>query len=86
MANGNKTAQQKPDLNAESMVAQYFMSHGMSEDQQNRAQAIQKGFEGLALLVLKNTHKSADQTAAIRKMREASMTLVQSIALEEVGK
>lgn len=82
--------QQRPTqpqkLSPEEQVKAYFTSLGQSEDQQNRSQVLRKGFENLALLVLRNTQPSADQTAAIRKLRESCMTLIQGISLEEVGK
>lgn len=96
MSQSNQAVKQPPQnqskptqpqkLSQQEQVKLYFTSIGQSEDQQNRSQVIRKGFENLGLLILNNTQPSADQTAAIRKLREASMTLIQGISLEEMGK
>lgn len=77
---------QPQKLSPQEQIKAYFTSIGQSEDQQNRSQVLRKGFENLGGLILNNTQPSADQTAAIRKLREACMTLIQGISLEEVGK
>lgn len=73
-------------LPAEQQVEAWFESHSHSEDQQNRAVAIKTGAKALGLIIIKNSKTSPDQTAALRKLRECVMTLVQGISLEEVGR
>lgn len=82
----NQNQPKKEPLSQEQILKAWFTPQSQSEDQQNRSKAIRDGFHQLGLIVLKNTQQSADQTAALRKLREASATLVQAISLEEVGK
>lgn len=55
----------------------------ISEDQANRIQNITKATLALAKVILENSKPSPDQTAALRKLREAKYTLTNSIATEE---
>lgn len=89
----NKQAQQSPQSNEvkatakispELQIEAWFTSHGQSEDQQNRSQAVRDAGKAFALAILKNVKQSADQTAALRKVREASFTAISAISLEEV--
>lgn len=87
-----KQAQQPPQnevraqvkISPEQQIEAWFTSHGQSEDQQNRSQSIREAGKAFALAILKNTKQSADQTAALRKVREASFTAISAISLEEV--
>jgi len=58
-----------------------FNYHAPEPDQIARYEAIRAGAKVLAAIILENTPKSADQTASIRKLREAVMTANASIAL-----
>lgn len=82
----NQSEKEKAGLTPLQMVKEFFKTHQTSEDQQKRSQAIREAAGFLAEEILANTKPSADQTSAIRKLRELTMTLVQSISLEEVGK
>lgn len=55
----------------------------MSEDQQNRAKVIGDAFLDLGKVILENSKASADQTVALRKLREAKYTITSAIAGEE---
>lgn len=79
-----KTALPQKQVDTKTVVGAYFDSHAMSEDQQNRSKKCREGFKILALTIIENTKKNADQTAALRKLREASMTLNSAIATEEI--
>lgn len=59
-----------------------FTYHAPKGDQPARYVAIRESAKALALVIVQNTPSSADQTAAIRKLREAVMTANASIALE----
>lgn len=66
----------------ESDLVMMFTYHAPTGDQPERYTRIrQEGLE-LAATILRNTPSSADQTAAIRKVREAVMTANAAIALE----
>jgi len=57
----------------------YHAPHG---DQPERYELIRSKARELAIVIIENTPSSADQTAAIRKLRECVMTANASIALE----
>ncbi len=59
-----------------------FTYHAPSLQQQHRYDAISTAGHALALAILESTPVSADQSAAIRKVREAVMTANAAIALE----
>ena len=59
-----------------------FSYHAPKGDQPARYEAIRSAAKAFALVLLANTPKSADQTAAIRKLRECVMTANAAIALE----
>lgn len=64
-------------------VENWFTYHAPHDDQPARYVAIRDAAKQFAKVLLANTRSSADQTAAIRKIREAVMTANQSIACEE---
>lgn len=66
-------------------IENYFIYHNPVEGQQERYQLIRQAAKDLALTILINTAPSADQTAAIRKLRECVMTANQGIACESVN-
>jgi predicted RNA polymerase sigma factor len=63
-------------------LVNYFTYHAPKGDQTERYQRIREAALVFARVVLANTTASADQTAAIRKLREAVMTANQGIACE----
>lgn len=64
-----------------------FKYHKPTEEQVPRYEAIRAAGKECAEVIIENTEECADQTAAIRKLRECIMTANASIALElpEVG-
>lgn len=60
----------------------WFMYHAPSETQIPRYEAIREAGYRFALVIINSTPPSADQTAAIRKIREAVMTANASIACD----
>lgn len=60
-----------------------FSYHAPTADQPQRYAAIREAAFQFARTVIENTPPSADQSAAIRKIREAVMTANASIALEK---
>jgi hypothetical protein len=67
----------KEDLN------NLFIYHAPKGDQTERYQKIRDKAKELAELILECAPQSADQTAAIRKVREAVMTANAAIACNE---
>ncbi len=63
----------------------YFTYHPPTSEQIPKYQAIREAGKALAEAIVANTPSSADQTAAIRKVREAVMTANQSIACDRSG-
>jgi hypothetical protein len=61
-----------------------FTYHAPSDEQKVRYEAIRKTARVLAYVIVDNTKTSADQSAAIRLLRECVMTANASIALENV--
>ena len=59
-----------------------FKYHTPSGDDPAHYEAIRAGAKAFAEIVIDHTPKCADQTAAIRKIREATMTANASIALK----
>lgn len=64
-----------------SKLPEIFKYHSPKEDQPQRYEAIRNKALELANVICDNTPPSADQTAAIRLLREAVMTANASIAL-----
>ena len=58
----------------------WFTYHSPKPEQLPKFEAIRNAGMNLAEIILENTLPSADQTAAIRKVREAVMTANASIA------
>lgn len=69
-----------PEITPET-IDHWFTYHAPSPDQIPRYQAIRDAAKGLAAIILQNTPASADQTAALRKLRESVMTANAAIAL-----
>jgi len=59
-----------------------FMYHAPSGDQPLRYQVLREAAKHFAAIVLECTPSGADQSAAIRKIREAVMTANAAIALD----
>ena len=72
-----------PEMQRE--IDNLFTYHSPTEDQIVRYAAIRQAGKDLALTILASTPKSADQTAALRKVREAVMTANAAIATNEDG-
>jgi hypothetical protein len=62
-----------------------FSYHPPTLDQAERYQRIRQAARELAYVITENTPSSADQTAAIRKLRECVMTANAAVALEETA-
>lgn len=60
-----------------------FCYHPPKADQPARYEAIRAKAKELAQVIVASTPKCADQTAAIRKLREAVMTANAAIAINE---
>lgn len=58
----------------------WFTYHSPTPDQLPEFLAIREAGHALATAIIENTPSSADQTAAVRKVREAVMTANASIA------
>lgn len=63
-------------------IENIFSYHSPTGDQPQRYEAIRSAAKVLAQAIVDNTPASADQTAAIRKVREAVMTANAGIALD----
>ena len=61
----------------------WFTYHSPTGNQPDRYVKIRSAAKHLAEVIVENTSASADQTAAIRKIREAVMTANASIACED---
>jgi hypothetical protein len=59
-----------------------FTYHSPTADQLPKYQKIRDAARQFAQVIVDNTPESADQTAAIRKLRESVMTANASIALQ----
>lgn len=66
----------------EEQIEEMFTYHSPTGDQPTRYSVIRQEAAALARVIVKNTPAGADQTAAIRKLREAVMTANAAIALE----
>jgi hypothetical protein len=58
----------------------WFTYHSPTPEQLPKYQAIREAAKAFATVIVDNTPSSADQTAAIRKVREATMTANAAIA------
>lgn len=66
----------------QSHIDNWFVYHSPSPEQLPKYLAIREAGKKLAECILENTPSSADQTAAIRKVREAVMTANAAIACD----
>lgn len=64
-------------------IEDIFTYHAPMPGQPERYRAIREAAKDLALVIIENTPKSADQSAAIRELRLCVMTANASIALEK---
>lgn len=64
-------------------ISNWFQYHAPVGDQQQRYMVLREKAKELAHLIVENTPTSADQTAAIRKLRECVMTANAAIACGE---
>ena len=64
-------------------IDSWFTYHSPKGDQPERYVKIREAAKNLAEVIIDNTPPSADQTTAIRKVREAVMTANASIACGE---
>lgn len=64
-------------------IDQWFTYHAPSEDQQMRYEALRSKARELAITIVAMTPLSADQTAALRKLRECVATANAAIACED---
>ena len=62
-------------------ILDVFSYHAATPDQVERYQAVRVAARAFAKVILENTLSCPDQTAAIRKVREAVMTANAAIAL-----
>lgn len=67
----------------EAEIDDIFTYHAPNEDQQQRYVALRQAARTFAKALVLNTKASADQTAAMRLLRESVMTANASIALEK---
>lgn len=65
-------------------IENVFIYHPPTDEQKVKYQAIRSKAMELAQVIYDNTPSCADQSAAIRKLREAVMTANASIALDGV--
>lgn len=65
------------------MITRLFRFHPAHGDQAERYASIREGFEGLAMLIVKNTPPGPEQTLAIRELYMAQMLAISSIAVNE---
>jgi len=61
----------------------WFTYHAPTKEQVERYTELRDAAHVFAAVIMKNTPASADQSAAIRKVREAVMTANAAIACEE---
>lgn len=61
-------------------IDNWFSYHAPTEEQIGQYAAIRAAAKNMALTIVANCPKSADRTAAIRKLRESVMTANASIA------
>lgn len=64
-------------------IENLFTYHPPVGDQQMRYEIIRAAAKSFAHVIVANTNSSADQSAAIRMLRECMMTVNASIALEK---
>lgn len=67
---------------SENDIENWFTYHSPDAKQQQQYATIRNYAKTLAIAIINNTPPSADQTAAIRKLRECVMTANAAIACE----
>jgi len=72
----------KPMPGNQDWLNEIFTYHAPNQAQQNAYVEIREAARAFATVIFKNTPKCADQSAAIRLVREAVMTANAAIALE----
>ncbi len=77
---GNQVA--IPDYTDPKVIEEIFTYHPPTEEQKVNYQQIRDGAKAFALILAKNTPKCADQSTAIRLLRECVMTANASVALK----
>lgn len=77
---GPQTAPRRQGLGALD-INEIFRYHAPTPDQIPKYEAIREAARVFALVILENTPSSPDQTAAIRLLRECTMTANSSLAL-----
>ena len=70
-----------PPLSKQDLI-DIFSHHPPSQGDTKRYQAIRAGALQFAQILIENTPPSADQTVAIRKLRESVMTANSAVALK----
>lgn len=70
------------ELDRKKAIIRSFRYHQPSPEQIERISAVRNGFTDLARLVMRSTRGSADQTAALRQLHEAMMTVNKAIVNE----
>jgi len=65
------------------LIENWFTYHAPTERQQAAYSVIRDTARSLAYVIVENTPPSADQSAALRKLRECVMTAHAAIACEE---
>lgn len=85
MDNLNKTevrSSDEPKPQTSALIENWFTYHAPNEEQQKRYVELRAIAKLMAYAIVNNTKPSADQTAALRLLRECVMTANASIALE----
>lgn len=72
----------KKTMTDEEKIKEIFTYHAPKEGQPEKYNEIRSAAEAFALVIKKNTPKCADQSTAIRKVREAVMVANAAIALD----
>lgn len=72
-------------MSDEEKVEAIFTYHQPGFIQQQRLETIRETAKHLARVILKNTPPSADQSAALRKLKEATMTANSAIVTQGVS-
>lgn len=73
------------EMTPEEKVEAIFTYHSPDPGQQQSLETIRDAAKHLGLVILRNTPRGADQSAAIRKLREAVMTANASVVLRGVS-
>lgn len=62
-------------------IQQWFENHGLDDEQAQRVERIRQAGAAFAQIIRDNSPNCADQTAALRKVREAVFTANAAVAL-----